>query len=75
VGKFLLVILLFAVVVYGVLRLLDYRRSGASPRQRPQAAPPRRAVAPDDDEEFLRQLRKRRTDKDGKDEGRPNNGG
>jgi hypothetical protein len=74
VGKFLLVMLLFAFLVYGVLRLLDSRRAGVAQRRRPDAAPPRRAVAPDDDDEFLRGLRKRRPDKDGKDEGR-NNGG
>jgi hypothetical protein len=69
--KFLLVILVFALLVYGVLRMLDLRRTGGSAgpgRRGPTAKPQRRVVAPDDDEDFLRGLdrrRKRTGDSDG----------
>jgi hypothetical protein len=60
VGKFLLVIIVFAAVVYATLWLVERRRAGAPARRAP--APPRpapRMVAPDDDEDFLRDLRRR----------------
>jgi hypothetical protein len=60
VGKFLLVIIVFAALVYATFWLIERRRGGA-PARRP--APPRRptprSVAPDDDEDFLRDLRRR----------------
>jgi len=62
VGKALLVVILFALVVYGALRLLELRRgrrSGGGAPIRP-AAPPRRPLAPDDDPNFLRDLEQRR---------------
>ncbi len=66
-GKFVLVVLVFAVVVYGVLRLVEHRRGiGGTVRRRP-AAVQRRVVAPDDDEEFLRTLRRNRDDRGGPD--------
>ena len=64
----MLVIALFAVVVYGLLWLLERRRFGgtggiARPRWRRSSRPQTRQVAPDDDEDFLRWLdRKRRKD-------------
>jgi hypothetical protein len=64
VGKFLLVVVVFAALVYGVMWLLERRRVGMlhAPRR---ARPTRRAIAPDDDEEFLRDLGRRRpTDQD-----------
>ncbi len=74
-GKFLLVILIFAALVYGVLRLLERRRGGGPARPR-KAAPHKRVVGPDDDEEFLRELRRRGTDPDGRGKpDRPGNGG
>ncbi len=63
----MLVVLLFAGVVYALMWALERRRAGGSPaptlpRRRP--TPPRQ-VAPDDDEDFLRDLeRKRRHTKD-----------
>ncbi len=54
-GKFLLVVLLFAAAVYGLFWLLERRRSGALRRPRPTKPRPR-TVAPDDDEDFLREL-------------------
>jgi hypothetical protein len=67
VGKFLLVVIVFAAIVYGIFWLIERRRAGASPA--PRRTPPRptpRSVAPDDDEEFLRDLnrRQRRRDQD-----------
>ena len=68
--KFLLVVLVFAALVYALMWALERRRAGGSagsgarpsrPRRNP--APPTRQVAPDDDEDFLRWLeRKRRKD-------------
>jgi hypothetical protein len=65
VGKFLLVIALFAAVVYATFWLIERRRAARSGRGRGRRTvnrptPPRRAVAPDDDEEFLREIERRR---------------
>lgn len=69
--RFLLVVALFAAVVYGLLWLAERRRLGGAGSGRPQLRPPlrrqqppqRRQVAPDDDEDFLRWLdRKRKKD-------------
>ena len=67
--KVLLVVALFAVVTYAVFRLLD-RRSGSGSPSAPGGTRTRgtapRPVAPDDDEDFLRWLdRKRRKDPPG----------
>jgi hypothetical protein len=71
VGKFLLVIILFAALVYATFWLIE-RRRGGTPARRP-ASPPRRpaprAIAPDDDEDFLRDLRRRYR---GRDQDKPN---
>ena len=58
-------IALFAVVVYAAFWLLDRRKGG---RGKKAAKPmPRGPVGPDDDEDFLRELeRRRRHSKDGK---------
>jgi len=66
VGKFLLVIVVFAALVYTIFWLIE-RRHGSAPstgRIRPRPAP--RTVAPDDDDDFLRDLnrRNRRRDQD-----------
>jgi hypothetical protein len=62
VGKILLVVILFAALVYGVLWLIEKGRSGRVAGRRPQTPRPtqRRTLAPDDDEEFLRDLNRRR---------------
>jgi len=67
VGKFLLLLLVIAVVVYLVVRTVEtrghpFRRTprrglGGSPRRQRR---PSRPVAPDDDPEFLRDLNRRR---------------
>ena len=60
-GKAVLLVSLFALVVYGVLRLLEMR--SARRRPQPPKRPTRRSIAPDDDPDFLRDLeRKRRRD-------------
>jgi len=58
VGKVLFVVLLFGAVVYAFFWYLERRGHRPSPA-RPTAAP-RRVVAPDDDEDFLRELERRR---------------
>ena len=68
-GKFLLVIILFAAIVYATFWLIERRRGGGTPARRAVSRPRRptpRAVAPDDDEDFLRDLnrRYRRRDQD-----------
>ena len=67
----MLVVLLFAALVYGALWLIEQHRAGRAGRaggeggpSAPRAKPPRRSTAPDDDEDFLRGLRKHRTDDD-----------
>ncbi|WP_372736861.1 hypothetical protein [Nocardioides sp.] len=59
--KVLLVLLLFAALTYGLIRVIE-RRGVAGRTARPtKPQPPRRPVAPDDDVDFLRDLdRKRR---------------
>ena len=64
--KLLLVVVLFAALTYGTLRMLERRGSPGSPRPSGgpgSRRPAPRPVAPDDDEDFLRGLdRKRRKD-------------
>jgi hypothetical protein len=60
--KVLLVVLLFAALTYGLIRVLERRGVAIRPGGRRQAPRPRpRPVAPDDDPDFLRDLdRKKR---------------
>ena len=56
-GKFALVVLLFAAIVYTGFWLLERRRiRREDPRWVPRKVRRRRATAPDDDEDFLRGL-------------------
>lgn len=62
--KLLLVVAVFAAVTYFVTRLLQERGPAS---QRPQRKPrirrePPRQIAPDDDEDFLRDLDRKRLD-------------
>jgi len=59
VGKFLLVVLVFAALVYTVFWLLERRRAGGPAAPRTPQRPASRAIGPDDDEEFLRDLNRR----------------
>jgi hypothetical protein len=60
--KVLLVVLLFAALTYGLIRVIDRRGVARRPKGRGQPPRPRpRPVAPDDDPDFLRDLdRKKR---------------
>ena len=59
-GKFLLVVIVFAALVYTFFWLIERRRTAApGPRTRPTPKPERRTLAPDDDEDFLRDLNRR----------------
>jgi len=68
--RFVVYIALFAVVVYAGFWLLDRRKGGGGKKA---AKPiPRGPVGPDDDEDFLRELeRKRRHSKDAEKNGKP----
>lgn len=55
--KFVLVVLLLAALVYVVVRFALGRGKSAA---RPRTEPPRRSVAPDDDDQFLRDLDRKR---------------
>ena len=59
--KALLVVVIFAALVYWLISTLDRRRVGGPPRPAQRPDPPR-DVAPDDDEDFLRSLRRRGKD-------------
>jgi len=62
--KVLLAVLIFAAITYAVIRLVERRR--AVPRRtKPAPRPEPRPLGPDDDEDFLRDLdRKRRHPED-----------
>lgn len=57
--KFLLVIALFALATYLLVRVIQ-RRGVLPSTQRPAPRPRPRMVAPDDDEDFLRDLERKR---------------
>jgi hypothetical protein len=60
--RFLLVVILFAVATYLLIRLMQERGLTSQQRPRPRRRPgaPPRIVAPDDDEDFLRDLDRKR---------------
>lgn len=62
--KFLLVVILVAVIVYLTARAIERRGVAPAPRK-PQ--PPQRPIAPDDDADFLRDLDRKRKRKDPED--------
>lgn len=57
--KVLLVVVLFAVATYYLIRVIERRGVARPVRRRPEPRQ-QRPVAPDDDEEFLRNLDQRR---------------
>lgn len=64
--KFLLIVALFAVVTYVLIRLMQQRGAGPSPARRRPGRPgpqPPRVLGPDDDEDFLRDLERKRRKK------------
>ena len=58
--KVLLVVALFAVATYYLIRVIERRGVARPVRRRTEPRPPARPVAPDDDEDFLRDLDQRR---------------
>lgn len=60
--KLLLVVIIFAAVTYLAIRWMQDRGLGGPPASRKPVRPhpPRRPVAPDDDEAFLRELERRK---------------
>lgn len=79
-GKAVLLVALFALIIYGLLRLWERRQASKRPAPSTQfpTPPTRRVVAPDDDADFLRDLeRKRRKDQKSQpdDETRPDSDG
>jgi hypothetical protein len=62
--KFVLVVALLAGLIYMVLWTVEQRRAGRPPQPRAGRRSGARPVAPDDDEDFLRWLDRRRRRKD-----------
>ena len=58
--KVLLVVALFAVATYYLIRVIERRGVARPVRRRPAPRPEARPAAPDDDEDFLRDLDQRR---------------
>ena len=58
--KFLLFVILIAVVVYLVARAIQRRGIAPTPRPKPKRQPPPRVIGPDDDPDFLRDLDRKR---------------
>ncbi len=73
--KLLLVVAIVAVVTYLAIRLLQRRLPGGAPGPArlplPRPRPKPRMVAPDDDEDFLRDLERKRKHPDEPDEPTP----
>ena len=70
--KFLLVLALFAVATYLIVRAFQQRGiipPSPSRPVRPKRQGPRKIVAPDDDEDFLRDLDRKRRDPEDPDAG------
>jgi hypothetical protein len=58
--KFLLVVIIFAAATYLAVRVIQQRGLMPDKPTLPKRQPPRKMVAPDDDEEFLRDLDRKR---------------
>lgn len=58
--RFLFLLVLFGVATYFLVRMLQDRGMVQRPPARPRRVEPPRAVAPDDDEDFLRDLDRKR---------------
>jgi hypothetical protein len=62
--KFLLVVIVFAAATYLAVRVIQQRGLMPDKPTLPKRQPPRKMVAPDDDEEFLRDLDRKRLNPD-----------
>jgi hypothetical protein len=62
--KFLLVVIVFAAATYLAVRVIQRRGLMPDKPVLPKRQPPRKMVAPDDDEEFLRDLDRKRLNPD-----------
>ena len=60
--KFLLVVIIFGVAIYLAVRIIQQRGLMPTKPVLPQRKPPPKMVAPDDDEDFLRDLDRKRLD-------------
>ncbi|MCW2816008.1 MAG: hypothetical protein JWN84_3463 [Nocardioides sp.] len=60
--RFLFVLVLFGVAVYFLVRMFQDRGMMPQRPTRPQRSAPPRVVGPDDDEDFLRDLDRKRLD-------------
>ena len=58
------VLILFAVATYLLVRMIQQRGLMPQKPQLPRRQPPRKMVAPDDDEDFLRDLDRKRLNPD-----------
>jgi hypothetical protein len=58
--RFLFVLALFAVAIYLLVRVFQERGMMPERPSRPQRSTPPKSVAPDDDEDFLRDLDRKR---------------
>ncbi|HET9422966.1 MAG TPA: hypothetical protein VFO49_17630 [Nocardioides sp.] len=58
--KFLLVVIVFAAATYLAIRVIQQRGLMPDKPVLPKRQPPKKIVAPDDDEEFLRDLDRKR---------------
>ena len=58
--KFLLVVIVFAAATYLAVRIIQQRGLMPDKPTLPQRKPPPKMVAPDDDEDFLRDLDRKR---------------
>ena len=56
----MLVVVLFAVATYSLIRVIERRGVARPIRRRAEPRPEQRPLGPDDDEEFLRDLDRRR---------------
>jgi hypothetical protein len=62
--KFLLVVIIFAAATYLAVRVIQQRGLMPDKPTLPKRQPPRKMVAPDDDEDFLRDLDRKRLNPD-----------
>ena len=67
--RFLFVLILFAVVTYLLIRVFQQRGLMPEKPSLPKRQAPKKIIAPDDDEDFLRDLDRKRRDPEDPDAG------